>query len=151
MARDRTFEKYSKDWRTETLSLSSLENFTKFKSVHGLEKYLSIITNKQHLIAYTRFRLRSHSLAIETGRHRNIPREHRTCLYCDSDQVEDEVHFLLFCAFYDELRRPLIPLISELNTHDAFVFLLHSTAPNTTRLVPKFIYQSFNKRSEANI
>jgi len=100
------------------------------------------------MIALCRLRLRSHNLAIEVGRHSNIPRERRLCIYCDSDQVEDEIHFLLFCSFYDELRRPLIPIIKDDNTHDAFVKLLNSTAPNIG-IVAKFVFQAFTKRSNA--
>lgn len=148
MARTRLFDKYKKEWQNEISTLSSLDNFVKFKHEHGLEDYFSVVKDKRHLTALCQFRLRSHNLAIETGRHSKTPRERRLCIYCNSEEIEDEVHFLLFCSFYDELRRPLIPLISELNTHDAFVFLLHSTAPNITRSVAKFIYLAFNKRNQ---
>jgi len=147
----RLFEKYKKDWKTEILTLTSLDSYIKFKPNHGLEVYLSSVTDKRHLAALSRFRLRSHNLAIEIGRHnRRIPREQRLCIYCDSDLLEDEIHFLLFCPFYDELRRPLIPHISERNTHDAFVYLLNSTAPNIIRLVAKFVYQGLIRCSNFN-
>jgi hypothetical protein len=149
-ARDRFFEKYKNDWFTEILTYTSLKNFRRFKTSHGLEKYFTIVKNPKHRVALTRFRLRSHNLAIETGRHNNIPREDRFCEYCDADRVEDEIHFLLFCSFYDELRRPLIPFIQNLNKKDAFVFLLNSTAPHITKLVAKFVYLAFTKRSKYN-
>ncbi len=146
-AKTRLFEKYKKEWQNEISRLSSLDNYMKFKPSHGLEHYFSVVSNKKHLTALCRFRLRSHNLAIELGRHKNMPRDRRICNYCDMDQIEDEIHFLLFCPLYEEFRRPLIPLISELNTHDAFVFLLHSTAPEVLKLVAKFIYLAFEKRS----
>jgi len=146
MARCRLFENYKNEWKTEIIDFSSLDSYVKFKPTHGLEEYLSIVKDKRHLIALSRFRLRSHNLAIESGRHRNVQRDMRFCVFCDSNQIEDEKHFLLYCSFYDELRIPLIPLISELTEEDAFVLLLHSTAPHIVKLVAKFVYQAFKKR-----
>ena len=147
MARERLFEKFKTEWTTGIVYFTSLKNYTLFKTKHGLEKYLTVVKDPQHRKALSRLRLRSHNLAVEGGRHRNIPREQRTCEFCDANQVEDEIHFLLFCPKYDELRRPLIPLIQNLNTNDAFVFLLNSTAPNIIRLVAKFVYLALRRRS----
>ena len=44
------------------------------------EKYLDIISNKTLRIALKRFRLSSHQLEIETGRHKNINSDERKCL-----------------------------------------------------------------------
>ena len=151
MARDRLFEKYKNDWVTGISLHSSLNNFKLFKKEHGLEKYLSVVKNSKHREALTRLRLRSHNLAIETGRHSNIPRESRFCEHCNAEEIEDEIHFLLFCSLYDEIRRPLIPFIQNLNTKDAFTFLLNSTAPHITRLVAKFVYMAFLKRQNRDL
>jgi Reverse transcriptase (RNA-dependent DNA polymerase) len=151
MVRSRSFDNYRNAWKIEIENYRSLDSYIKFKPNHGLEEYLSVAIDKRHLTALTRLRLRSHNLAIETGRHESIEREQRLCVYCNAVEIEDEVHFLLFCKLYEELRRPLIPFISELNTNDAFVFLLHSTAPNIVRLVAKFIYLAFIERSKYNL
>jgi hypothetical protein len=52
----------------------------------------------------------AHSLRLETGRYERKPnkenklikivREERTCLYCNNNDVEDEMHFLLKCPLY---------------------------------------------------
>ena len=49
-----------------------------------------------------KLRLSSHSLQIEMGRRNNIPREQRRC-HC-REPVEDELHFLLRCPSYDDIR-----------------------------------------------
>ena len=46
--------------------------------------------------AYTRFRLSSHNLRIETGRWSGTPRDNRKCK-CDMNCVQDETHALLEC------------------------------------------------------
>ena len=43
-------------------------------------------------------------LNIETGRFRNQALEERLCTLCESNEIEDESHFLFKCSLYDELR-----------------------------------------------
>ena len=59
---------------------------------HLYRKYLS------------KFRLSSHSLAIETGRYTNINFIDRKCFMCKHD-VEDEFHFILKCPWYESYRK----------------------------------------------
>ena len=35
---------------------------------------------------------------------RGVPEEERICQYCDLNQIESEIHFVLFCPFYHDLR-----------------------------------------------
>ena len=48
----------------------------------------------------TRFRISSHNLLIEMGRHRNVQRRNRTCQFCNTGEIEDEFHFILKCPLY---------------------------------------------------
>ena len=54
-----------------------------------------------------------HSLAIETGRQRQtwLPREDRLCSFCSGGEVETELHFLLHCDKYPDLREYFFPKI----------------------------------------
>ena len=54
-------------------------------------------------IAFTRFRLSSHRLRVETGRWLRIPREERLC-NCGSVSVQDEKHVLLVCEMSQDIR-----------------------------------------------
>ena len=69
---------------------------SKIYSADDLPEYLRI--------AYTRFRLSSHKLKIETGRWKGTPRENRRCK-CDENSVQDETHALLFCPLTLDIRR----------------------------------------------
>ena len=60
-----------------------------------MEKYLSCISINKFRISLSRFRLSSHDSAIEKGRHSNIEREQRKCIYCNMKVIETEFHFLL--------------------------------------------------------
>ena len=58
------------------------------------------------------FRCSNHNLAIETGRHNKIERLLRYCKYClkrNVHVVEDELHFLLNCPLYDDIRKCYFP------------------------------------------
>ena len=83
---------------------SKLRTYKKLKTKAGFERYLSIITSQKDRISLTKFRLSNHQLMIEKGRHENIPKVMRFCPFC-TDQVEDEVHFLMQCKTYDIFRK----------------------------------------------
>ena len=54
-------------------------------------------------ISFSRLRLSSHYLRIETGRWSRIPKENRVCV-CDSSSVQDETHVLLHCPLTKPVR-----------------------------------------------
>lgn len=68
-----------------------------------LQSYLTKPICIKYKKAITRLRLSSHRLLIETGRHKNIPRDRRFCPLCKED-IEDEFHFILKCHILSTLR-----------------------------------------------
>ena len=54
-------------------------------------------------VSFSRIRLMSHNLKIETGRWSRIPRERRVC-QCDNTQVQTEAHILIDCNLTDSIR-----------------------------------------------
>ena len=52
----------------------------------------------------TQLRGGTNELRIEEGRWRREKLEERVCLLCGSGRVEDEMHFMLECEAYGELR-----------------------------------------------
>ena len=75
----------------------------------------------------TRFRLRNHRLAIETGSWFNIDNNYRNCLNCD--ELEDEEHFVLHCRNYMDLQNKYIFL--DNNRPDNLVTILNSECKRT--------------------
>ena len=73
-----------------------------------------VLTSHPALISscyYTMNFMQEHGLAIgftihvETGRYKNTPRDQRCCLICNiNGDVEDEIHFLLKCPQYKNIR-----------------------------------------------
>ena len=56
-------------------------------------EYLDFISAKKYRIALSKFRVSAHNLAIEKGRHKNIPRNERKCRNCNLNVIENEYHF----------------------------------------------------------
>lgn len=61
----------------------------------SLQYYLTKSIPSTYKKQITRIRLSSHRLAIESGRHTNVPKERRLCKFCSD--IEDEFHFVLKC------------------------------------------------------
>jgi len=51
-----------------------------------------------------KFRIGNHKLRIKIGRYDQIPRVNRLYPICESNQIEDESHFLMYCIKYSILR-----------------------------------------------
>ena len=78
--------------------------------------------------ALLRFRCGNHRLEVEVGRWNKIDRLNRICKYCDKVNnnkfVEDELHFLLKCPLYRELRLDLMPHVCNNRLNDKVILKL---------------------------
>ncbi len=75
---------------------NKLRTYRLFKNDIALEPYLTLIKERSMRQNFTKLRISSHTLAIETGRHRrhaqgNLPVNERKCDIC-TDSIEDEKH-----------------------------------------------------------
>ena len=115
----------------------------------------------------TKFRISAHSLRIQTGRYERKPnkenklikivREERRCLYCNNNDVEDEIHFLLKCPLYSieiEIVMDFIyndnNQVASLQTNDKFYWLLNDENINIINKLSECILKNFEKRFSLN-
>ena len=101
--------------------------------------------NERSLLA--QFRCGILPLCIETGRYVGEKPEERLCKICDSQQIEDETHFLLHCPFYSVLRDNIFSSIEhvdfdQLPDIDKTVILMN----NSPRQTAKYLVGAFEKR-----
>ena len=78
-----------------------LRTYKRFKNEYKFETYLAENKNLNYTLSLLRFRISSHNLRIETGRHtkpHKTPVSERICLYCNEHTVEDESHFIVKCS-----------------------------------------------------
>ena len=110
-----------------------LRSYVLFKTKFEYEEYLNL-NNVRARKAIARIRTSAHSLAIETGRYSRpvIPADKRFCRFCP-DEVENEIHFMLFCEKYDDSRKALIqeiecinPNFRTFNDNEKFIYLMKS-------------------------
>ena len=47
--------------------------------------------------------------------YQNIPVEFRLCIFCNDNVCESEVHFLLHCNLYNDLREELFVYVARIN------------------------------------
>ena len=83
-----------------------------FKDTFKTKSYLLHLLSRQHLSFIAQLRLGILPLQIETGRFENIKDgltgrfrklkvEECKCQICNSDDIEDEKHFVCICQVYD--------------------------------------------------
>ena len=77
------------------LNTENYELITREKPIFKKKSPLSSISNRDGRKCFTQFRISSHELAIEKGRHRNIKVQDRFCKFLQTNKVEDELHFLI--------------------------------------------------------
>jgi hypothetical protein len=78
---------------------------TSFDQAFYLKKNFSKSTRKR----LTGIRISSHNLRIHSGRYGrdSLPRENRKCQICNSQDIEDEFHFIIVCK-YENTRKKYV-------------------------------------------
>lgn len=95
---------------------------------------------------------------IEVGRYKQpkIPRNERYCPFCDSLQIEDEIHFLFHCNVYEcqrenvyiELGKNINEKLKKLPDDSKLKFLLEIDDQKINFVLASYIYQLFKRRKE---
>ena len=118
--------KYIDFWRNSLGSVGAdngkLHVYRRLKSNFQAEPYLQLIRKNKVRQAMTNFRISSHRLEIETGRHTTkgsgfIKREERFCTLCQQRNINimgDEEHALLTCPTFESQRREVIVYIGSM-------------------------------------
>ena len=102
----------------------------------------------------TKIRISAHSLAIETGRYckPKILANERFCKFC-KDQVEDEIHFLLHCPLYKDIRENY-SIFKKVNKEDdikSVAFLLNPDNLVDTKQICKYLNQALKLVTKLNV
>ena len=97
---------------------NNLQNGNKLRLYRCYKSKIMVETYVTNMMSFSErqclAKLRSGSLPLEElGRRSGTPIGGRTCKLCSENKIEDEVHFLLECELYDDLREVLITDINE--------------------------------------
>ena len=138
---------YISGWRFGVEICSSLTCYREIKCTFDRADYLQVLENRKNRNVIAKLRLSSHKLFVETGRHRQIPRQDRKCILCNIDDVEDEYHVILICPFYNNIRNTHIPRYFRTRpSMFNFVQLLNETSKQVLVKSSSFCLKAFKLR-----
>ncbi len=130
---------------------NKLRTYRTFKNTFEIEMYLNKAMAFKFRKCFSMLRCGTAPLRIETGRYERLPFEQRVCEVCDSDNVEDEMHFLISCNAFTKERTKLFTHVSqfvghfnELSLEDKFIALMSDA--NICTFTAKACHDMFIKR-----
>jgi hypothetical protein len=113
--RDKLGKKEEMEWKKAVADKPKLRTYALLKKKLLFENYLNS-SDRKAIEILTTLRGGTNELRIETGRYpitnrdRRLAISERKCLLCLSEEVEDEIHFMLDCTKYADLRRTLFDI-----------------------------------------
>ena len=100
----------------EISDMPKLRSYQKLKINTGTENYITYNIKRYHRSLLAKIRIGILPINIELGRYKRTPVENRTCPRCQ-ENIEDEMHFLIKCPLYKELRQKLFETLeTKINT-----------------------------------
>ena len=128
------------------------------KKEYSIEKYLEYVPKPSYRSIITKFRLNAHRLRINSGAYENkgspIPTELRTCMFCESNAVENESHFILECKKYENIRLDFIENFSNyhknfssLSIKEKTLIILNNQNKSTAHMVGKYLHEIYYLRN----
>ena len=110
-----------------------------------------MILPQSHRSAFSKFRIGVAPIRVETGRYEGLREENRTCPFCENDIVENELHVMLKCDLYRDIREKLFDKAIEQNQNfysmpdcDKFAFLFSNF--NLIRVCAKTCFLILQRR-----
>ena len=131
-------------WINDIQTKPKLRMYKQFKQDIRVADYVKYGKNRAQRSLIARFRSGTLQLNIELGRFRNIALENRLCEECDTNSIEDEVHFLCICNRYELMRQNMyskiilkIPDFSNMTVNEKFCYIIQNHVYNILRYVPQ--------------
>ena len=150
---------YSESWRNDTRNIEKhpiLRTYSLFKTTLAAEPYITTKMDAIFKKCIARFRVSSHRLAIETGRHLKppLPIESRVCVHCPGELVDDELHLITVCKHHDgervrlyQIAKRYIAEFEHLDNRAKFVAILGTSIPPLIIALGNFLHTCFRKRN----
>ena len=132
------------NWHSDINESPRCDSNKEFKTLLNVERYLSMDMQFYLRKAFARFRTSSHKLSIEIGRHHNINRADRICIFCFNQNntitIEDEYHAFFICPKFNAQRETyLIPWYRQGDSRPEFFRLMQETKPDIIKKLCVFI------------
>ena len=150
---NRLKDRYLQEWYNTLETSNKLSVYNNIKSCYEKAAYISILRVRKFRHCYAQFRTGVHNLEIEKGRYTNTPRNERLCKVCSLNQVEDELHFVLVCPAYSDLRLQYIPSKYLINTsiHKLYVLLANRNEKCIKNVATYICHAMFKRKTLLDI
>ena len=146
--KQRLIDEYLQQWQGNINDNGVLTLYRELKTSFEFESYLDNIVSRNLRIAITKLRICSHSLRIHTGRYDRLERNVRLCQVCNSNEIEDEFHFMFKCTPYVQLRQTYIKRYYRVKpSMFKLVQLLKTQNKSEVFMLSKYISEAFKVRS----
>lgn len=141
-------------WQEWSEHVNESERFSMYRSfcnpLDTLPAYLCIELDKHLRHIMTKIRFGISELSVHYFRYRYHRHRDLFCKLCSSSSVENEVHFFLYCPFYEDLRKRFIaPKFHRNPNAFRLSLLLSSRNSKTIRKLCIFTYQALKRRDTA--
>ena len=138
-------------WHDKLTSLNKLDTYRLFKNNLSCEKYTSVLEKQKYITVLAKFRCSNHTLMVEKGRQLGLPRQNRICQFCSLNLVEDEVHFLVECPLFEDLRcNHNITCSPNISSAHNFIRMMTNSNVNHLRNVCRFLLSAERRREDFN-
>ena len=142
---------FTQQWRKDIESSSKLRTYALVKKDLCVEPYILHIRGNHLITAMARYRMSSHDLNIERGRYNNpiTPMNQRIYTMCESNEIDNEMHFLLHYNAMNNKREILLNYVATIinmqPTNDIFLRIMTSRDITVVKALGKFIYDCFKQ------
>ncbi len=133
---------------------NKLRTYQIFKRKHCYENYLTFIDCISDRINLTKLRISAHQLRIERGRYerknnRMLPENERICNYCNTNAIENELHFIMSCPLYNHIRLKLLKNLGldRIPINEVFYTLMASQNMRVASTFSKYISDCIEMRN----
>jgi hypothetical protein len=117
--REKIKEREEIQWKQRMRHKPKLRTYRQLKTKLQFEHTYLTMRDREAREVMTRLRGGTNELRIETGRYaitnrdRRLDLHERRCLICWSGEIEDETHFVLDCAEYEDLREKMLGVLKR--------------------------------------
>ncbi len=133
----------------DNLNGNKLRTYRLHKDRNTTEPYVSCSMNRYERSILSRLRTGSLPLEIETGRYKKVPLDERICKLCQ-ESIEDEIHFIVDCQFYNDLRYSMFALLNEeftdFDTRPSIVKYILIMQSTHVKQISSMIVRMYNRR-----
>ena len=143
----RLMDIFIQDWRAKINTSVRCHTYRKFKADFVIEPYLENITITKFKYAFARLRLGANALKINTNFTHQLP--DTLCPFCQEE--ENELHFLLHCKIYRDLREKYLTKHMRDNRQYDLAFWLGTQNVYLMRDIAMFVHHGLLLRQSQMI